>query len=368
VVGEFARALGDQVSEGLQAAGGAAAPAAPGAHGAGMPAVGPVPGTPMGGSPGEDLTVPPAALQHPPTQQVGFGNRETVTTGQGGAQPGAQAGMPPPPGGQAGLPPPGGQAAGGYGWAPGRAGAPPAGTGWPGQGGTQPGPPGMPPPGGGRSPRQGMVLGIGAAALVVVYLVIAGVGHLPPFGKPAAPKPSASSSVSVSASTSPTPAASATTFQPTSGDRTLESLIPADVSANGSCTPVHTPAFGSTAEMHCAGAPNIPAAYVQYYLFASKSGMNAAYSTYLSDFAQRSKNTGRCHRISGTAAFSSFSPCETQFSLGSTAEGRIAEYFYKGSPDISCIFAVDKVLVDMQGSDGNALIRWWDHSHNWINS
>lgn len=224
----------------------------------------------------------------------------------------------------------------------------------------------MPPTGGGRPARQGMVLGIGAAVLVVVYLIIAGVSHLPPFGKSAAPKPSASSSASVS--TSPTPAASATTFQPTSGDLKLESLIPADVSANGSCTPVHTPAFGSTAEMHCAGAPNIPASYVQYYLFANKSDMNAAYSTYLSDFAQRSKNTGRCHRISGTAAFSSFSPCETQFTLGGKVEGRIAEYFYKGSPDISCIFAVDKVLVDMQGSDGNALIRWWDHSHNWINS
>jgi hypothetical protein len=278
--------------------------------------------------------------------------------------PGAQAGMP-----QAGMPPPpGGQAAGGYGWSPGAAGVPPAGTGWPGQGGTQPGPPGMPPRGGGRSPRQGMVLGIGAAALVVIYLVIAGVGHLPPFGKSAAPQPSVSASVSASVSTSPTPAASATTFQPTSGDLTLESLIPADVSANGSCTPVHSPAFGSTAEMHCAGAPSIPAAYVQYYLFASKSAMNAAYSTYLQDFAQRSKNTGRCHRVSGTAAFSSFSPCETQFSLGSTAEGRIAEYIYKSNPDISCIFSSDKVLVDMQGSDGNALIRWWDHSHNWINS
>jgi hypothetical protein len=211
-----------------------------------------------------------------------------------------------------------------------------------------------------------MILGIGAAALVVVYLVIAGVSHLPPFGK-SAPTPTPTPVITTTPPT-PTPTPTQSTFQPTSGDLTLESLIPADVSANGSCTPVHSPAFGSTAEMHCAGAPNIPAAYVQYYLFSTKTAMNAAYSTYLQDFAQRSKNTGRCHRISGTAAFSSFSPCETQFSLGSTAEGRVAEYFYKGSPDISCIFSTDKVLVDMQGNDGNALIAWWDHSHNWINS
>ena len=377
VVGEFARALGYQVSEGLQPAPAAPSPAAPSPAAAGIPAAPvpdarPAPATSPPGSPGDDLTVQPAGLQHPPTQQVGFGNRETVTTGQGAQQPGLQQpavqpgmpppGMPPPGMPPPGMPPPGGQAGGGYGWAP-PAATPPGGAGWP--GGTQPGPPGMPPPpaGGGRPPRQGRVLGIGAIVLVVLVLVIVGVDKLVSSGKNPGPPPTPTPTA-----TTPRPTPSASTFQPTSGDLTLESLIPADVSANGSCTPVHTPAFGATAEMHCAGAPNIPPGYVQYYLFGSTGSMNAAYSTFVANFARTSKNTGRCHQVSGTSAFRTFSPCETQFSIGSTAEGRVAEYFYKGTPDISCVFSVDKVLVDMQGSDGTALIRWWDHSPHWINS
>ena len=365
VVGEFARALGYQVSEGLRpAAGTGPAAGAAGAAGAAVPAAavpappppGPPPPPPPSSppaSPGEDLTVPPAAgLPHPPTQQVGFGQQETRAAGQGTPQAG------PPPG-----PTPGARvnpnAPGGYGWVP-----PPA---PPLPGGGMPGamPPGgmPPPPAGGGKPRQGMVLGIGAAALAVVYFIVAGVAGLPPFGK-STPTPSPTPPASTSP---PRPSPTVTTFVPTAGDLTLESLIPANVSANHSCTPVQHPAFGATAEMHCSGA-SIPPGYVQYYLFANTNAMNAAYSTFIADFAKTSKNTGPCHTISGTSAFNSFAPCETQFSISSVPKGRIAEYLYKGDPDISCTFTVDKVLVDMAATSGSSLIHWWDHSRHWINS
>ena len=418
VVGEFARALGFQVSDGLQPAVGAApaapapaapAPAAPapgvaGALPGAVPDAGPAAGiSPPVSPPGEDLTVPPTGLPHPPTQQ-GFGHQETVTTGQGAPQPGLQPGMQPgapavggygwtpspagqspgapmappggpvagapmaPPGGPvAGAPmaPPGGPVAGAPMAPPGGpvAGAPMAPPGGPaGPGGGYMGPPGARPPGT-RHPRRQLMLWIGVGVLVVIVFIVVVVSQSTGSGKNAGAGPTATPSHS----SHPTPSTS-TSFQPTSGDLTLESLIPPDVSANHACTPVHQPAFGATAEMHCTGAPNIPAGYVQYYLFASTANMNNAYSTFLSDFANTHKDTGRCHQINGTSAFSKFSPCETQFSFASTAEGRIAEYNYKGNPDISCTFSVDKVLVDMQGTDGNTLITWWDQSHNWINS
>jgi hypothetical protein len=409
VVGEFARALGYQVSDGLQPAAGAApAPPAPPAPPAAVapavavPDAGPAPGvSPPAGPPGDDLTVPPTGVPHPATQRAGLGQQETVTTGQGAPQPGVQPagtpagggygwapgpaagqGMPPPgapqgmppPGAPQGMPPPGAPqagapAGGGYGWAPGQAGPPPgaptaggpmAPPGGPAGPGGFMGPPGAPPPGT-RSPRRGLMLGIGAAVLVVIILIIVVLSQSSGSGKN-----NAGPTTSPGHSSHPTPSTS-TSFQPTSGDLTLESLIPADVSANHACSPVQRPAFGATAEMHCVGGPKIPPDYVQYYLFSSTAAMNGAYSTFVTNFAQSHRDTGHCHQINGTSAFSTFSPCETQFSLGSTAEGRIAEYNYKGSPDISCTFTVDKVLVDMQASDGNTLIGWWDHSHNWIN-
>ena len=196
----------------------------------------------------------------------------------------------------------------------------------------------------------------GIFALVVLYLIVASPAHLPPFTSAAPPTPSHS----------PRPTPSASTFQPSPGDRTLAALIPADVSAGGSCAPVHRPHFGATAEYHCSGAPGIPAGYVQYYLFGTKSAMNAAYATFLSDFAHVSRDSGVCYHTHGLAAFASFSTCETPYSIGSTSEGRVAEYVYKGSPDISNTFTKDLILVDMQAASGHALIKWWDHAPNWV--
>jgi hypothetical protein len=379
VVSEFARVLGYQVSEGLQPAAGPGGPAAAGAP----PAPG---GYPPASPPGEALTVPPGTPPaHPPTQRAGY--PETVTTGPGGpaypppGSPGYAAPVSPgyPPAGGAGTGTPGG--AGNA--APADAGAPPAGPGvappgaqgypppgaqgypaagapgYPAAGGQGYPAPGGPPPAR-RSAGRGLLIGGGILGLVILYVIIAGTAHLPPFSK-ASPKPTGTSH-----SHSPSPSSSASTFQPTAADATLAALIPADVSAGGSCAPVHHPHFGSTAEYHCSGAPNVPTGYVQYYLFGSKSAMNAAYAAFLSNFAHVSRDSGPCFQTHGLAAFNSFGPCETQYSFGNTAEGRVAEYFYKGSPDISDTFTKDLILVDMQGSDGNTLIKWWDHSPNWL--
>jgi len=94
--------------------------------------------------------------------------------------------------------------------------------------------------------------------------------------------------------------------------------------------------------------------------------MNAAYATFLSDFAHVSRDSGVCYQTHGLAAFASFSTCETPYSIGSTSEGQVAEYVYKGSPDISNTFTKDLILVDMQAASGHALVKWWDHAPNWV--
>jgi hypothetical protein len=362
VVSEFARVLGYQVSDGLAPAAGPAAPPAdavpPAPAAVSPPALG---GYPPASPPGEALTMPPGTppAAHPPTERAGY--PETVTTGPGG--PGAGGPGSPPPGGP-GAPPPGSP---GY-PAPGGPGYPaPAGPGYPAQGSPgypAPAGPGYPAPGGpapaARSSRRGLLIAGGILGLVILYVIVASTAHLPPFGK------SAASGHTGGHSHSPQPTPSASTFQPTPGDRTLAGLIPADVSAGGSCAPVHQPHFGSTAEYHCAGAPGIPTGYVQYYLFSTKSAMNKAYGAFLSDFAHLSRDTGPCYQTHGLAAFAKFSPCETPYSIGNTPEGRVAEYVYKGSPDISDTFSKDLILVDMQATSGNALLRWWDHAPNWV--
>jgi hypothetical protein len=320
VVSEFARVLGYQVSDGLQPATGPAAPAAavaPQAPG----------GYPPGSPPGEALTKPPdAPPAHPPTERAGY--PETVTTGPGG--PGAA-----PPGGPGAAP--------GY--------PPPAG----------PGPvPGGPAPAA-RPSRRGLLIVGGIFGLVIIYLIVASTAHLPPFPS-ANPKPTPSHSHSHS----PQPTPSVSTFQPTASDQTLAGLIPANVSAGGSCAPVQQPHNGATAEYHCSGAPGVPASYVEYYLFGSKSAMNAAYALFLSDFAHVSRSSGPCYQTHGVAAFASFAPCETAYSIGSTPEGRVVEYSYKGSPDISSTFTKNLILVDMQASNGNTLLTWWDRSSHWV--
>ncbi len=215
-------------------------------------------------------------------------------------------------------------------------------------------------PAGPRANRRALYAVGGAAALVVVYFIVAGAAHLPPFPTPT-PTPT-------STHHTPRPTASPT-FTPTAGDRTLSGLIPADVSAGGSCSPVHRPQFGATAEMHCVGEPNIPTSFVEYYLFGSKSALNAAYATFMSHFAHVSRDSGRCSKKSGTAAFKSFSPCETAYSIGSssTSAGRVMEYIYKDTPDISTTFTHDLVLVDMQGSNRSTLLKWWhSDSEHWL--
>jgi hypothetical protein len=367
VVSEFARALGYQVSEGLQPAGHGAARPAAGDGGAGAGAVGdgtagaaaaggaaagavaaeaaarppgdaataapPEPPPSRGGPPGEDLTVPPASPDQPAGGQAAdFGHVPTVTSG-----------APPGPGGvgQDGGGPPG----------------PPA-------------PPGRPARAGG--PNQKLLLAGGVAALVVLYFILAGATHLPPFGK-VTPTPTPAPTLSHHRATpQPTPSTpSATPTLSTAGltgtQRTLAALIPGSVSANNSCHPVGGGHFGSVAEFHCTGAPSMPTDYVEYYMFSTPAALNSAYILFLSDFAHSSENTGPCSQVTGSASFRTFAPCETSYHVGNSGQGgRIMEYVYKGTPDVSTTYASKLVLVDMEASTGNDLLAFWDHIPDWL--
>lgn len=304
VVGEFARCLGYQVSEGISpsAPGGAApAPAA---------VVTPAPAGPAPAGP------PPGAPTAPPTGGPAF-----PAAAAAGPFPGQTA--------PAGPYPPG---PGAYPAGPGPA---PAGTG-PAGGMPTPFPPG--PKKGAGAPLK--VLAIGAA-VIVLYFVVAGVGHLPPFSKPA-PAPA------------PTPSPHHSRFKPTPADLTLSALVPSSFKSGGHCVYRTTIGFGAAAEVSCTNVPAIPAGFVNYYLFSGSTGLDDAYSEDLSKFAQTTEGSGNC------GSFTAFSPtCETIYGPGHTSEGHMVEYLFDSNPDIT--FTVDQhlLMIDMQGTDGNSLLNWW---------
>jgi hypothetical protein len=336
VVSEFARCLGYTVSDaiapaGVGAAGGpppaAAAPAPP------APPAQPGPVTPAMDAP---TMVPPAAPVPAPMP----------VPGQPPAQvPAAAMPMPPPPvQAAAGFNQPVTQGPGPAGWG----GQAP--TGWGGQagGGGFPPPPSPPRPSKGRGP---LLASVGVAAVAVLYLIVAGVASLPPFGGKASPQPSGSASASASASVSSSPS------QPPAGTpgQTLRNLIPGSFQAKGECVNKKTGWPGQTAEITCTGAPNVPGDYVTYYLFGSTSALNKAYAGFLSQYAKTTQGAGSCD------SFKAFRSCETIYgpSAKNSNVGHIVEYKYKGTPDISYTVSKDLLIIDTAGADGNGMVTWW---------
>jgi hypothetical protein len=204
-----------------------------------------------------------------------------------------------------------------------------------------------------------------AAAIVVVYLVVAVTAHLPPFGKSPSPRPisaprtssrqTPSPSPSPSQPPSPSPSPSHTGFQPTASDTTLLTLIPGKIQGDNDCAAVR-PTSGAIAEVACHGAKGIPARFVNYYKFTKSAAMNRAYREFLSQFAHTSEASFACKNLTV------FMPkCEGPFVSAKTGNtwGRIVEYSYKGTPDLSFTAKSRKLLIDMGGKHGNALVRWW---------
>jgi hypothetical protein len=376
VVSEFARALGYQVSDGLRPAGNGGAPPATGNgavrpgrtdHAAGPgaaqgavsdevvadapdPDPGParagdaVTALPADGPPqGAGPTVPPAAgPDRPPSDHpADLGHVPTVTSAA-------------PPG--TGAPPP-------------RAGGIPPGAG-------PPAPPGRPPARTGGRNQKLLVAG-GAAAVLVLYFILAGATHLPPFTK-ASPTPTPAPSQSNPPTPRPTPSTPSPSPSPhlTGPQRTLSALIPGDVQADNSCRPGSGGQFGSggqiDAEIDCSGAPSIAPERVDYYLFSTPAALNSAYQHFVSTFAGTSENTGPCSKLTGSASFRTFAPCETDFALSRnrSTSGRVAEYFYKNRfSNISTTYSSKLVLVDMTASksNGNALLAFWQRNiDDWL--
>jgi hypothetical protein len=208
------------------------------------------------------------------------------------------------------------------------------------------------------------------AAAVVIYFVVAGTAHLPPFAKPSPPPthppktspPPSTHPPSTSPPPSPTPTSTLTAAQ-----RNLFGMIPASVKADGSCRPVR-PAFGANAEFFCTGAPSVPTNYVRYYSFGNFPTLDSAYSRIL-QVVPVPRTSGYCARVSGTAAFGAFhAPCETKYGVGrGPAQGRVAEFVYKGTPEITSTYFPRNVMVDMNDADGNILLHFWDRTPHWLN-
>ncbi|MGE5134855.1 MAG: hypothetical protein ACM32E_18360 [Gemmatimonadota bacterium] len=319
----------------------------PAAAAAAGPAPTPAPGQPAG------FNQPPGGAFPPPPAPGGFN------------QPPQPGGFSPPPAGQAPATgpmnqPPGAfqqPAAGGYRFSNPPAGAgfnqPPAPgagpAGWGGQGNT--GFPQAPAPWGpaprARKSRGPLITGISVLVVIVLYLGIAGAASLPPFSHKPAPAPSTPAASSPAASTGSSPASNSAALAH------LRTLIPAAFLAKGNCMTKTPQAAGETAEIWCHNVPNIPAGFVDYYLFSNTSDLNATYDTFLRKYAKTTRDSGSCH------SFTSFTPCETPYGPGSTTAGRMVEYMYQGSPDITFTDTKDLLLMDTSGNSGNSLVTWW---------
>lgn len=244
-----------------------------------------------------------------------------------------------------------------------------------------PGPGGYSPPaptGPSRPPvsKTGKLVAAGAGAVVVLYLVIAAVAHLAPFGKGKSPQPAANPASSSAQTTPPSSSSSPSPSTPspspsaelTSDQTRLFGLIPSTVQSHGTCT-TQKVEFGAIAQISCRNEKGIPPAGATYYLFSTTGKLNSAYSYFRSKFAHTTKLAGHCE------SFTVFVPCETTYSVGSSnvTQGRIVEYRYKGGPDMSFTAAKYKVLIDAVANkgkgNGNALLKWWSKgTSHWLNA
>jgi hypothetical protein len=235
-----------------------------------------------------------------------------------------------------------------------------------------PSPPGPPGPADARR-RQAIRLASGAAAVIIVYLLIAATAHLAPFSKAKAPArhTASTSSPTHTASSSPSPTPSSPSPSPTqtltAADNQLLSLIPATVKDDGNCQPVQKPLFGSIASIYCHDESPIAAKVVDYYLFAKTVTMNIAYRTFLGSFAHTSENISCAPGID----FTKFIPkCETLYDTNKKPQGRVVEYMYQNHPDMSWTVNSHELLIDASGNSGTrgyALLRWWTSSAtHWV--
>ena len=155
----------------------------------------------------------------------------------------------------------------------------------------------------------------------------------------------------------PTTARPSTTTSP--GVATLMGLIPEAIKSNANCQTHASRGFGAIADVQCANATGIPPGYIDYQLFGSSSALNTAYTDYLHQFAKTTEDAGNCGN------FNKFvSRCETAYGPGTTTIGRIVEYYYQPQggvreADISWTLQRQLVLMDMQGTNPDTLVRWW---------
>jgi hypothetical protein len=341
--------------------------------------------------PGMDATASVAADRLPPPFPPPAGV-PPMAPWPGGPPAGGTPAAPGPGGPPAGAPPaapwPGGPPAGVPPTAPGPggppAGAPPAAP-WP--GGSPAGVPPMGPGPGGYSPpsppgpprppisKGGKLAAAGVGGVVVLYLVIAAVAHLAPFGKSKNPEPVAAPTSSASQTTPPSPSPSSpspTSPSPSSAQLTADqtrlfALIPSTVQSHGSCQ-TDKVEFGAIAQISCRNEKGIPPAGVTYYLFSTTGKVNSAYSYFRTKFADTTKQAGHCD------SFTVFVSCETSYSVGSShqTQGRVVEYQYKGNPDMSFTATKYKVLIDAVADkgagNGNSLVKWWTKgTGHWLN-
>jgi hypothetical protein len=155
--------------------------------------------------------------------------------------------------------------------------------------------------------------------------------------------------------------------QLTADQTRLFALIPSTIQSHGSCQ-TDKVEFGAIAQISCRNEKGIPPAGVTYYLFSTTGKVNSAYSYFRSKFADTTKQAGHCD------SFTVFVSCETSYSVGSShlTQGRVVEYRYKGSPDMSFTATKYKVLIDAVADkgvgNGNALVKWWTKgTGHWVN-
>ena len=229
-------------------------------------------------------------------------------------------------------------------------------------------------PGGSRGPSRN-VLGIAAAiALVAVYLGVAAVAHLSPFGTKTvasstslggsqgnvgSPSPVGSPDPAPDPDPDPDPAA-------TSAYDTLLNMIPSSVQGdNNNCVNDGT-SFGARVVAECTGLQGLAATTIIYYLFSDTTALNKGFGSFLTS-SNFPSNVRSC---TTNNQFSDFiTNCrDTYTSTSPAASGGVAEYVNKDNdPIIVSTVNQQQVMAVLIGTNDADLLAYWQPLQ-WINS
>ncbi|NNN22288.1 MAG: hypothetical protein HKL80_09855 [Acidimicrobiales bacterium] len=203
-------------------------------------------------------------------------------------------------------------------------------------------------------------------ALVVAYMVIAGVANLPPFTKSTPTNvliPTTTNGTSSSGNSGSTTTSRGSTNQSTDLSK-LQTYIPQSLQQAGGCSQSSTEKSGAVVAIDCtvSTSANIPLSQAVYFIFSSNADLYSYYDYLLTKYVV-TQNQLSC---SNFATF--VLNCEEEYSVGGTNRGRVTEVNYQSQPFVIATVDSQNIVIASIGplnATGDSLVTWWQTSGNW---